>query len=418
MNGPGRLARMPRIVWLSLAVLVIAAQAGGPALAWQVQAPAPDSATVLAPVPGALGQPLPGLSPSAGQREPVHYPSGELRVQIRDITTIEGHRGNYLLGMGIVMGLNGTGGKSEATRRAAQNLLKRFDIVEAAVNTKSMSLVAVTAELPPFYRPGDKLRVVISVADDATDLKGGTLMLTPLKGADDQVYAIAEGPLLNSGFSVKGDAGSVQKNHPTTASGTATVEKAVCPNPAGCGACDQLNLLLVNKEYETASRIASAINMAFPHHALAVDGGTVRVRVPPHHAAGMTDFIAMIGSLTIVPSIPARVVINQKTGTIVIGSRVRISRVVFANDNLIITTSETPAVSQPAPFSAGETTVVPRSRITAVEEGGRYNLLSEGIEVGEFAAALNAMGVSPQDLITIFQTIESSGALHARLEIE
>jgi flagellar P-ring protein precursor FlgI len=384
---------------------------GGPfANAVQTQAPLPDPATVQAPVPNGL--------PASGPAVPSHVPSAELRVQIRDITTVEGHRGNYLMGMGIVVGLNGTGGKSEATRRSAENLLKRFDINQAAVNPKSMSLVAVTAELPPFFRPGDKLRVVVSVADEATDLKGGTLLLTPLKGTDDQVYALAEGPLLNSGFSVKGDSGSVQKNHPTTASATATVEKTICPDLAGCCAHGVINLLLVNKEYETAARIAAAINMAFPDHASALDGGTVAVRVPPHLAHSLTDFIAMIGSLTIVPSIPARVVINQKTGTIVIGSRVRISRVVFANDNLIITTSETPAVSQPAPFSNGETTVVPRTRITAVEEGGRYNLLSEGIEVGEFAAALNAMGVSPQDLITIFQTIESSGALHARLEIE
>lgn len=397
-----------RVPALKIPVFLLAVLlAGTPRLRGQVQAPVPDPPTADASFSSSL--------PPAPAR-PAFVPPDELRVQIRDITSIEGRRANQLFGVGLVTGLAGTGGKSAATRRAAENFLKRFDIVQAAVNTKSMALVTVTAELPPGYRPGETIRAVVSIADDATDLKGGTVMLTPLLGVDGQVYALAQGPILNSGFAVRGDGGSVQKNHPSTGYVQATVEQTVCPDASPCQSA--FNLLLVNKDHETASRIASAINIVFPDHARALDAGTVNVLVPPNYRDRLNDFVVMVGNISVVPNIPARVVINQKTGTIVIGSRVRISRVVFANDNLIITTSENPAVSQPAPFSQGQTTVVPRTQITAVEEGGRYNLLSEGIDVGTFAAALNAMGVSPQDLITIFRTIESSGALHAELVIE
>lgn len=341
----------------------------------------------------------------------------ELRVQISDITTIKGQMGNSLSGFGLVIGLNGTGGKSELTRRMAANLAKNnAGIVDAQNTSKSISVVVVTAELPHFARVGEKISVHVSVYDDATSLKGGELLLTPLEGVDSQVYATATGSLLGSGFAVSGAAGGVQKNHPTTGTTTATVVKEVCLD--NCFDRGVLELLLINKDAMTSTRISNAINQLFPGRAEAVDAGMVRIRVPESFQNTRNDFIAMLGSLTVVPNMPARVVVNQRTGTIVVGSRVRLSHVMFANDNLIVTTSETPTVSQPNTFSPGQTAIVPRTQITAVEEGGRYNILSEGIELGELAAALNAMGVSPQDMITIFQSLRDSGALHAQLEIE
>ena len=337
----------------------------------------------------------------------------ELRVQISDITSIRGQQGNTITGLGLVTGLNGTGGKSQATRQMAANVLAQFGIIDAPSNSKSVAIVMVSAELPPFTRIGEKMTVHVSVYDDATSLKGGHLYLTPLKGVDDQIYATAEGPLTGSGFAVTGDAGSVQKNHPTTATAPARIVKEICVDNAFDNGF--IDFLLTNKDELTSSRIASAINQLLPGNSHAVDAGMVRVRIPESFRGSRNAFIADLGRLTVVPNVPARVVINQRTGTIVIGARVRLSRVVFANDNLIVTTSENPTVSQPAPLSGGQTVVVPRTQITAVEEGGRYNLLSEGIEVGELATALNAMGVSPQDLITIFKSLEASGALHAEV---
>jgi len=257
---------------------------------------------------------------------------------------------------------------------------------------------------------------MISVMDDATNLRGGILQDTPLLGADGEVYAIASGPILNHGFGVGGDAGSVTKNHPTTGTCRAIVEKEVCFDSVLNSSHIKLNLR--NKDYVTATRIASAVNELFPRHARPIDMGTVEILVPKTFKDAQTEFISTITSLSVVPNMPARVVINQKNGTIVIGSNVRISRVIFANDNLIVTTNENPVVSQPAPLSGGTTEVVPRTQITAIEQGGKYNMLKESISVGEFAAALNALGVPPQDLISIFQTLEASGALHAELIIE
>lgn len=390
------------LFWLGMA----AAAAGqafqelpAPATAEPIEAPAPE-------------QPAANLNPN------VLGDSGELVVNIRDITTVEGHRKNDLIGIGLVTGLQGTGGKSPDTQRMVQNLEASLGFVPVLPNnnTRSGSVVMLTAELPPFAKAGEEIQVTVSVMDDATDIRGGTLAPTLLKGLDGEVYAIANGRIMNYGFSVSGDAGSVTKNQPTTGVGRARIEREVCFD--GVINASTVRLLLRNKDYTTATRITSAINEVFPRHARTVDMGTVEIQVPSSFDGAQTEFISMITSLQVVPNVPARVVINQKNGTIVIGANVRISRVIFANDNLIITTNENPVVSQPAPFSRGNTQVVPRTTITAVEQGGNYNLLKEGISVGEFAAALNALGVPPQDLISIFQNIQSSGALHAELIIE
>lgn len=367
-------------------------------------------------VPEEIPAPAPDDSESAAQ--PLTVESGDLVVRIRDIISVDGHRSNSIFGRGLVTGLNGTGGRSPDTQRMAANLAGNLgnNPVPPFNNTRSASVVMVNGFLPPFVKRGEEITVMVSVTDDATNLRGGILQDTPLLGADGEVYAIASGPILNHGFGVGGDAGSVTKNHPTTGTCRAIVEKEVCFDSVLN--CSHIKLNLRNKDYVTATRIASAVNELFPRHARPIDMGTVEILVPKSFKEAQTEFISTITSLSVVPNMPARVVINQKNGTIVIGANVRISKVIFANDNLIVTTNENPVVSQPAPFSGGTTEVVPRTQITAIEQGGKYNILKESISVGEFAAALNALGVPPQDLISIFQTLEASGALHAELIIE
>lgn len=420
-----QLTRHPTPTWLAGCVVLMLACQTAVAAGQQVpliNSPAPP--VVLAPAPPLdAGQtaeeiPLPPAADTAPFAGPMTVASGDLVVRIRDIVSVDGHRSNSILGRGLVTGLNGTGGRSPDTQRMAANLSGNLGNAPVAPfnNTLSASVVMVNGMLPPFVKRGEEITVVVSVMDDATNLRGGILQDTPLLGADGEVYAIASGPILNHGFGVGGDAGSVTKNHPTTGTCRAIVEREVCFDEVLRSSHVKLNLR--NKDYVTATRIASAINELFPRHARSLDMGTVEVLVPKKFADAQTEFISMITSQSVVPNMPARVVINQKNGTIVIGANVRISRVIFANDNLIVTTNENPVVSQPNPLSGGTTEVVPRTQITAIEQGGDYNVLKESISVGEFAAALNALGVPPQDLISIFQTLESSGALHAELIIE
>lgn len=383
-----------------------------------LQTPGDSSIPSSDPSQTAEELPLPAPEDSAPAAQPLTVESGELVVRIRDVISVDGHRSNSIFGRGLVTGLNGTGGRSPDTQRMAANLAGNLgnNPVPPFNNTRSASVVMVNGFLPPFVKRGEEITVMVSVMDDAINLRGGILQDTPLLGADGEVYAIASGPILNHGFGVGGDAGSVTKNHPTTGTCRAIVEKEVCFDSVLNSSHIKLNLR--NKDYVTATRIASAVNELFPRHARPIDMGTVEILVPRTFKDAQTEFISTITSLSVVPNMPARVVINQKNGTIVIGSNVRISRVIFANDNLIVTTNENPVVSQPAPLSGGTTEIVPRTQITAIEQGGKYNMLKESISVGEFAAALNALGVPPQDLISIFQTLESSGALHAELIIE
>lgn len=344
----------------------------------------------------------------------VTYPSAAIRI--KDITTIEGHRANRVTGIGLVTGLKGTGGKSQLTRDIGRTMLRNFDILAGQVPTGSISVVAVSAEIPPFSRPGEKITATVSVFDDAISLFGGELQSTTLNGFDGKTYCVAAGALTLSGFSAGGDAGGVAKNHDTTGKVPAQIEVGVDQGPAFPGA--GFRLLLTNKDYATAQRIAAQINQHFPNCAQAVDAGTVAVAFPPRYQRSKFDMVVRVNELRIVPDIPARVVINQKTGTIIVGHNVKLSRIMFANENLVITTSETPVASQPAPFSQGRTVVLPRTDVTATETGGRYNVLEQQTTVGDLAAVLNTLGVSPRDLIGIFQSIRASGALQAQLIIE
>ncbi|MCA9162797.1 MAG: flagellar basal body P-ring protein FlgI [Planctomycetales bacterium] len=353
----------------------------------------------------------------------------QVEVRIKDITDIEGVRSNKLTGLGLVTGLNNTGGKTPITREFLQNMLQKFGLrsdplqrlnarTDAQTKTNNLSVVAVTAELPPFIRRGQHLDVVVSTMDDATSLQGGQLMLTPLYGVDDQVYAVADGSVSIGGFSFSGEAATVQKNHPTTGRipNGAVVEKEVCMPPIGLNG--YVRLLLRRDDYETARRMTLAINERYPETANLVDARTVNLRVPAKDSSAVNTFLGIVTSIYITPDLPATVVINERTGTVILGENVKLSRVAITHANLAVITGESPQVSQPAPFSQGETTVVPRTSIDVIEEQGAVQVMDSPATVGDLAQALNALGVTPRDLSSIFQQLKESGALHAELKFK
>jgi flagellar P-ring protein precursor FlgI len=355
---------------------------------------------------------LPGTSRAWGQ------------VRIKDLTSLAGEHANQLVGLGLVTGLAGTGGQSTSTKRLAINLLDRLgvradpvlraQIANAKENTDNLSVVVVTATLPPHAQPGQQIDAIVSTFDDAESLQGGQLIFTPLSGADGEVYAIAAGSVSIGGFSFSGEAATVAKNHATAGKvpNGATVERGVCTQVLEG---NQFRLLLKSPDYETARRIAAAIDQHHPGATAVIDPATVGVRVPLEWLTRPHEFIASVGSLPIQPDAIARVVVNERTGTVVVGEHVRLSQVLITHANLVVSTTEIPQVSQPLPFSEGTTEVVPRTRVDVVEEGTPVNVIEATATVGDLARALNALGVTPRDLSAIFQQLKESGALHADL---
>ena len=358
----------------------------------------------------------PNQLPSPNRFAGTQMPPGPMTVRIKDITSIEGHRSNRVEGIGLVSGLKGTGGKSPLTQQLVATMLQNQGILSTDIATKNLSAVTVTAEIPPFYKPGETLTATVACLDDASSLYGGVLLRTSLSAMDGQVYALASGPLVIGGFSAEGAGGSIKKNHDVVGKVQAQMEVEICDGPAFSG--NQLRLLLKNKDYSTAYRIATKINMHFPRSARANHSGSVDVKIPNSFINGKMDFLVMINNLEVEPDNKARIVINEKTGTIVVGKNVKLSSVLLARDNLIITTTESPVASQPAPFSQGQTVVLPRTQIEATELGGRYNTLPANSTVGDLAAALNSLGVTPQDLISVLRDIDREGSLHAELVVE
>lgn len=355
--------------------------------------------------------------------------SGEAAmVRIKDITTVHGQRTNQLVGLGLVTGLAGTGGKSPITREFALHFEQRMGLrsdptvrarlsTDTTRKTDSLSVVVVTAELPAFAAEGSEIDVVVSTYDDASSLQGGVLVDTPLYGIDDEVYAVASGPLSIGGFSFGGNAGNVTKNHPTTGRipTGAVIERETC-TPIGRNG--RLRLVLKSPDFVTARRIAEVINVLAPQSSRAVDPASVDVIVPTEYLDRVPDWISRIGQLEVEPDVPAKVVINERTGTVVVGKNVRLSRVLITHANLTVTVSESPEPSQPAPFSNGETVVVPRTDVSVSEDGIAVTEVEPNITVGDLAFALNALGVSPRDLSAIFQQLKESGSLHAELELK
>ncbi len=340
--------------------------------------------------------------------------------RIKAIVEILGVRSNPLVGYGIVVGLNGSGDDSLATRRAVARTLRRMGLAmePADVPTKSVASVFITAELPPFGRKGSKIDVTVSTLGDATSLQGGILLMTPLSAADGQVYAVAQGPVSIAGFSATGESSSIVKNHTTTGRipGGATVEREEIAEFVTRGA---ITLQLRNPDFATAQRIAEAINKHFIRSATALDSATVQVQLPRNLARSeLIGFIEKARSFEVKVDSPALVVINERTGTIIVGENVSISTVAIMHGSLEIITQEKDFISQPTPFSRGGTTErVHRTELEVTEEAPPIYVKPKKVSVSELAKALNAMGLTPRDLISIFQALRQHGALQAELKI-
>ena len=362
-------------------------------------------------------------------------------VRIKDITDVEGARSNQIYGLGLVAGLNQTGARSPGTQQLAIDMARKLEvtmklarqsILDNVYTSRSISMVMVTADLPSFAREGSKMSVLVNVFDDAQSLEGGTLIMTPLRGADGQVYAVAQGPLSIGGFRVRGNQQGGQLNHPTA---------AICPNGATIekearGQIDHggfVRFLLRDPDSSTARSIVMAINERFPVVARTIDAGTVQICIPPERRLDVSDFVGELGQIKIMPDTMARVVINERTGTVVVGHNVRISSMAIAHGNLVIKPNVSIATTAPAadPSVAAKPGPPPNENEDPVDSVLKslkprelaadtpltlYNV-EQTFTVADLARILNALGVSPRDLIAIFQALQKSGAMHADLII-
>jgi flagellar P-ring protein precursor FlgI len=347
--------------------------------------------------------------------------------RIKDLAQVEGVRGNPLVGYGLVVGLDGTGDRtsqSPFTTQSLKNLLDELGVtVPPGVNPqlKNVAAVAIHAELPPFARPGQSIDVTVSSISNAVSLRGGALLMAPLKGADGQVYAIAQGNLVVGGFGAQGSDGSrVSVNVPSAGRipNGAIVERSIPDALAQGGAGGTLMLNLHQPDFTTASRMVDALNAAFGGSAAtALDAGTVQVQTPTDPGARVA-FLSRVENLTLRPGEQAaRVVVNARTGTVVIGSNVQVMPAAVAHGSLTVTITETANVSQPAPFSQGETVVTPESTVEATVDGSRMFLFKGGTSLDQIVRAVNEVGAAPGDVIAILEALKQAGALRAELEI-
>lgn len=344
-------------------------------------------------------------------------------VRIKDLARVEGVRSNPLVGYGLVVGLQGSGDGTQAafTIQSLANLLRRsgVSVPQSQIRVRNVAAVMVTAELPPFARAGQSLDVQVASMGDAKSLQGGTLLMTPLSGPDGNVYAVAQGAVsLGGAFLGGGGGNSVQKNHPTAGRipAGATVERQV---PFSLNGSAGFRLLLDDPDFATAARVADALNGSFGQRiAVAEDAVGVRVSAPKGLADDPVGFLARVEAVKVHPDQTARVIINEKTGTVVMGNDVRVSKVALAHGSLTVEVRTRLDVSQPAPLSEkGETVVVPQVDVAAEEHPAQVLTLEEGVSVGELVSALNALGVSARDMIAILQAMRAAGALHAELVV-
>jgi flagellar P-ring protein precursor FlgI len=343
-------------------------------------------------------------------------------ARIKDIAFFKGVRTNQLVGYGLIVGLNGSGDSDQTkfTVQSIVNMLERMGVHVSAkeVKVKNVATVMVTAQLPPFAKAGSKLDILVSSIGDAKSLQGGTLLLTPLKGVDSQIYALAQGPVSVGGFVAGGAAGGgVQKNHPTVGmiAAGATVEREILYT---LSSQKEITISLYRPDFTTVTRMSAAINKEVGMDiAEPIDADAVKVTVPESLSEEVVKFMARLEMVEVRPDVAARVVLNEKTGTVVMGENVRLSRVAIAHGNLSIQIKERKIVSQPLPLAKGETVVTPESEVAVKEEAEKLLLLEEGASIGEVVKALNAIGVTPRDLIVILQSLRAAGALQADLEI-
>lgn len=345
-------------------------------------------------------------------------------VRIKDMADFDGVRGNDLVGYGLVVGLDGTGDSfrnAPFTEEMLAGLLERLgiNVTDDALRSKNVAAVVVTAVLPPFARSGSRIDVGVSTIGDAKSLLGGTLVMTPLKAADGNIYAVAQGSLISGGAAVAGEAARVVEGVPTAGAipAGARVEREVAFD---FSQLQNIRIALRNTDFTTATRIEDAINRDFNRRiAEARDSGTVIVEFRELGNVSPARVLGRIENLTIEPEDRAKVVIDHRAGTIVVGEHVRISRVAVSQGNLTLRVSEAPLVSQPNPFADGETVTVPRSFAELEEEPGiGFAELADETSLSDLIAGLNALGVPPRDMIDILKSIHAAGALHAELIIE
>lgn len=357
---------------------------------------------------GLLAVLVPGLA--AAQPQP----------RIKDIVDVENVRSNQLVGYGLVVGLQGTGDRVRNvpfTEETLQSMLERMgvNIRGTQMRTQNVAAVTVTATMPPFARSGSTIDVQVSALGDATSLQGGILLVSSLRALDGEIYAVAQGPVAVSGFSARGAAARVSRGVLTTAriAGGAIVEREV---PYSLRSAQSLKLALKNPDFTTAQRVATTINREAPGTASVLDPATVELTP---RSGSVIDLVSRVENLTVSVDQPARIVINEAAGTVVMGADVRVSPVAIAQGGLTISVTETPVASQPGPLSQGETVTLPRTQIQADDGGGAsLAMLTEGTSLQSLVSGLNALGVSPRDLITILQALQSAGALQAEITVQ
>jgi flagellar P-ring protein FlgI len=344
-------------------------------------------------------------------------------ARLKDLVDIEGVRDNQLIGYGLVVGLAGTGDKQQTvfTNQSLTNMLERMGVIVSptAIQVKNTAAVMVTATLPPFAQPGLHIDITVASTGDASNLRGGILLLTSLRGADGQVYAVAQGPVVTGGFVAGRGAGAqTTVNHPTVGRSPngATVER-----PAPSVAPKTLvHLQLRQADFTTSARIVDAVNKKFAGEtpsAHAENSGVVTVTVPPEFAARTMEFMSQLENLLVEADSPARVVVNERTGTIVLGKEVRVSPVAILHGNLSVEVQTVQTVSQPNPLSQGTTEVVSQTNVSTKEEKARTVVLKQGATVEELVRALSAIGSTPRDIIAILQSLRTAGALEAEVEV-
>jgi flagellar P-ring protein precursor FlgI len=378
----------------------------------------------MGPASRAARSALLALASAAAMTAPLAAAPAWAGPRIKDVADFEGVRENQLVGYGLVVGLAGTGDSlrnSPFTRQSLAAMLERLGVNASSgnLNTRNVAAVMVTANLPPFAAQGSRIDVTVSALGDARSLAGGQLLVTPLMGADQQVYAVAQGPLAIGGFSASGQSGtSVTRGVPTAgriASG-ALVERELNFDIA---AQQELRLSLRSPDFTTAQRIATAINTAVGADAArAANPGSVILRRPSGFAGDMVSLVGRIENLEVEVDTPARIVIDESSGIVVMGENVKVSTVAIAQGNLTISIQEDPFVSQPAPFSrGGETVVVPSTGVDVEEEEGGLVVVPGGVPLRQLVNGLNALGVTPRDMISILQALKAAGAIQAEIEV-
>lgn len=345
----------------------------------------------------------------------------DIRVRVKDVATLKGARSNQLVGYGIVVGLQGTGDSQRSffTVRALANALERLGMGNLPpLNVKNVAGVMLTASLPPFVKPGQQIDISVSSIGDCKSLQGGFLVRTPLRGPDNRTYAVAQGPVSIGGFGVEANGSSVTKNSTTAGR---IPNGAIVEAEVPVTMMDENNYIyysLNNPDFSTASELETKINRSLLGNATAIDAATVRVFVPAAYRNNVVDLISRIENLNLNPAAQAaKVIIEERTGTLVIGQNVRIGPVAVTHGGLIVKVDTTNSVSQPGPLSNGETTTTSESTITVDEKKGETVMFEAGTTVGQLVKALNGLGVPSRDLITVLQNIKASGALNAHLEI-